>query len=167
MPDRIIRQLDGKRGGFLLITGIVWLAFGIGYVLEPGTQSRIKGFAWLPTWLNADELGWIWVIAGLIALTASVSGHQRPRWENAGFGALIVPPVLWVFVFGWATWLGEHPTGWISALIYAAFATIIWHCSSWPNPIKRSPAREAALLADRNVPVRPEHDELEGGGDQS
>ena len=43
MPERIIHTLDGKRGGFLFIVGIGWLAIGLSCTLGPSTQSRAKG----------------------------------------------------------------------------------------------------------------------------
>lgn len=134
MPERIIHTLDGKRGGFLFIMGIGWLAIGLSYALGPTTQSRARGFAWLPQWLDANELGWLWVATALIAIVAALTSRAHPRRENIAFGTLMIPPVLWSVIFGWATAIGEHPTGWISSVAYCLFAAIIWHCSSWPNP---------------------------------
>ena len=134
MPERIIHTLDGKRGGFLFIIGIGWLAIGLSYALGPTTQSRARGFAWLPQWLDANELGWLWVATALVAIVAALTSRAHPRRENLAFGALMIPPVLWSVIFGWAAIIGEHPTGWISSIAYCLFATIIWHCSSWPNP---------------------------------
>lgn len=134
MPERIIHTLDGKRGGFLFIMGIGWLAIGLSYTLGPTTQSRANGFAWLPQWLDANELGWLWVATALVAIVAALTSRNHPRRENIAFGAITIPPVLWAVIFGWAAIIGEHPTGWIAAISYSIFATIIWHCSSWPNP---------------------------------
>lgn len=144
MPDRVIHTLDGKRGGFLLIMGAGWLAIGLSYTIGPATQSRSRGFAWLPWWADANELGWLWVITAFISITAALTSRKHPRRENLAFGALMIPPVMWMVIFAWATIIGEHPTGWISSIAYSIFTTIIWHCSSWPNSARR-------------------HDETEGG----
>lgn len=138
MPDRLIPSIDGKRGGFLLIIGIGWLTIGLSYVLGPRTESRQAGFSWLPSWLDANELGWAWVAAGLTAIIAALVS-KRWKWvESLAFGALIAPTAIWTAVFTIAQTLGEHPYGWISAVSYGIFTAVIYHCSSWPNPVRRA-----------------------------
>lgn len=134
MPDRIIRRLDGPRGGFLLLMSVGYMALSLSYVAGPATASRMKGFAWLPQSIDANELGWAWVAVALLAFAGAWWGRQCRRIENWAFGGLILPPSLWAAVFVIAWVVGEHPTGWITAVSYGLYTSLAWHAASWPNP---------------------------------
>ena len=160
VPKRLLQCVNGKRGGALLIAGAGWLAIGLSYTIGPVTRSRIRGFAWLPEWLDSTELGWLWIVSAVIAIGSAVIGAKK--LENIAFGALMMPPVLWAAIFAYAFWIGEHDHGWISSISYVTFAGLIWHCSSWPNPA-RLPPDSTRPNHSRNADAGRASDEVTGG----
>lgn len=127
-----------RRALFLAIVAAWEVLIGTSYVAGPVTQSRANGFAWLPWWADANELGWAWVAAGAAGVWVAAR-RSRGRAEQAAFAALAAPPTLWVIVFAaaWAT--GAHPFGWVSALSYAGWVAVILLGSSWPDPAEGGP----------------------------
>ena len=133
MPHRLIKTINGYRGDFLLAGGTAFTAVGYSYV-SVTTPGREAGFAWLPTHLDSDELGWLWVGVGLFTLMAGLLSAKSLLLEKLGFMALVVPPLLWAFIFGGAWIQGSHPLGWVSTISYSLMAWWILIASDWPNP---------------------------------
>lgn len=134
------RRLSGKRAQFLLVHAALYACLGFSYVtIQPSERSsRAMAFSWLPSYLPIWVVGWIWIIAALIALFTAIESHP-PRSDRIGFMALTAVPIVWslMFLISWVTALvGDRgSTAWVSASIYAGYATIVLIVSSWPNPI--------------------------------
>lgn len=133
MPERIIKTIDGKRGSFLLFGGGAYLFIGLSYVLAT-TAGRVAAFSWLPSPLNSQNLGWVWVASGVLVTTAAVLSKPWRRLEAVAFSALMLCPGLWVLIFGMSTVLGVHPHGWVSAIAYGLISAWVWVVSGWDNP---------------------------------
>lgn len=112
-----------------------YVALGLSYVFGPATRSRQLGFEWLPASFDADELGWLWLIAALLGFIGGFFGVRYPRWESFAFGGLLIPPSVWAFCFLVAWVMGEHPFGWISTISYGLFTLISFHAAAWPDPV--------------------------------
>ncbi len=133
MPHRLIKTIDGPRGDFLLAGGLVFTAIGYSYV-STTTPGREAGFVWLPTHLDSDELGWVWVVVGLFTVTVALISARFKKLEALAFMVLVVPPTLWALIFIGAWLLGAHPNGWVSAISYSLMAWWVLIASDWPNP---------------------------------
>lgn len=137
IPRPIAKRLDGFRGAFILILSGPWLAVGLSYIFI-STPTRSKAFSYLPEFLNENELGWVWVIAGIVMLVCAYYGRQDPRFTSTGFRVAVVPPALWSCLF-FMVWLtGVLPTAIVYVVMYGTFACLIAFCAGWPNPHQRS-----------------------------
>lgn len=134
------RRLSGKRAQFLLVHAVLYACIGFSYAtIEPTERSsRAMAFGWLPDYLPISVVGWIWIIAAVVALATAIESHP-PRSDRIGFMALTAVPIIWslMFLISWVSALfsGHSSTSWVSACIYAGYATIVIVVSSWPNPI--------------------------------
>ena len=137
IPKRIASKLDGFRGAFLLVLSLPWMAVGASYVFI-STPTRSAAFSFLPELMNENELGWVWILAGLFLLLCAWRGKRHPKFTTIGFLVAIAPPALWasLFFIAWVT--GILPTAVVSVVMYATFAALIFFCSGWPNPIHRT-----------------------------
>jgi len=125
----------GRRGGVLLILGVIWVFIGISTILDPyAGVGRNRGLFHeaLPVWLRAT----LWIGTALLALSSAwrVAG-RRDDW---GYMALILMPTVRAMSYLWA-WLidlfGGHgdPTGWLGALVWATLAILVYTISGWPE----------------------------------
>lgn len=137
IPRPIAKHLDGFRGAFILILTAPWIAVGLSYVLI-STPTRSMAFSYLPDFLNENELGWAWVLAGIIMLICAWRGKAEPKFTTVGFLVAVAPPALWACLFFMAWVTGVLPTAIVSVVMYGTFACLIVFCSGWPNPHQRS-----------------------------
>lgn len=137
IPKRITNKLDGFRGAFLLVLSVPWMAVGASYVLI-STPTRSAAFSYLPELLNENELGWVWILAGLFLLFCAWRGQRHPKFTTIGFLVAIAPPALWASLFFIAFCTGILPTAIVSVVMYGTFVALIFFCSGWPNPGHRT-----------------------------
>jgi len=126
----------GRRGGVLLILGVIWVFIGISTIVDPsagfGADHQGLFHEGLPSWLRAT----LWIGTALFALSSAwrVAG-RRDDW---GYMALILMPIVRTASYAWA-WLihltGGHgdPTGWLGALVWATLAILVFTISGWPE----------------------------------
>ncbi|WP_309130073.1 hypothetical protein [Brevibacterium sp.] len=81
IPGPIANHLDGFRGAFLLVLSIPWVFVGWSY-LAVQTAARARAFAYLPDYLNENQLGWVWVIAALFIVACAALVRRHPRWTT-------------------------------------------------------------------------------------
>lgn len=81
--DRVIGYI-GFRGGALILFGVAYIGVGMGIVASPAAAPELF-YAHLPVIFRAL----LWIGVGLFSLLAAFV--EKPRWQNAGFGALFVP----------------------------------------------------------------------------
>lgn len=114
-------EVNGTRGRYLLTWGVGYIGIGMSNIVAP-TQRRVEAFEWLPFWDDPQLWGWIWLAAGIIAITTSFAyGHSLTnRSDRWGFMALTTPPLVWVVVFSVALMLDPARTYIATVLIYAS-----------------------------------------------
>ncbi|MFX4294113.1 hypothetical protein [Streptomyces bohaiensis] len=130
-----VRRRLGRRGAYLLVTGITWTLYGIGVIIDPrvGTMRAavvLRDAAPLQVW------GAVWVAGGVVA--AASAWAACPRWRALGFGAAMLPPLLWSLAFAWAWATGEYPRAWTGAAVWAGAAAKVWIVAGWtprPGPV--------------------------------
>lgn len=78
-------HLNGKRGRFLLATGIVNLSLGVGYTMGT-TKAHIEYFFHLP-FVTADYLGLLVVVASIVTICAALLSNRNSKVESFGWQA--------------------------------------------------------------------------------
>lgn len=114
-------EVNGARGRYLFTWGVGYIGIGMSNIVAP-TQRRVEAFEWLPFWDDPQLWGWIWLVAGIIAITTSFAyGHSLTnRSDRWGFMALAIPPLVWVVVFSVALMLDPTRSHIATVLIYAS-----------------------------------------------
>lgn len=76
-------HLNGKRGRFLLATGIVNLFVGVGYTMGT-TKVHTEYFSYLP-FVTADYLGFLIVVASIVSICAALVSNRHSKIESFGW----------------------------------------------------------------------------------
>lgn len=134
MPYRLIKTMDGRRGGFLFLSGVSYVVIGIVNVTTKISTAADLAFGWLPAHLSSATLGLVWIIMGLImAITGLISaGHSK--LESAGYVVSLIPPFTWAFVFSTSQLFG-NPYGVREGTIYFVISILMYYAAGWPNSI--------------------------------
>lgn len=136
MPRRIIKTIDGRRGAFLVIAGLMFLPVSVSYLFTE-TAHRASLIAWLPDWVRLWHFGVLFTIASVAGFVIGViSKRVSPRVVGHGFAAIMTPPTVAAGLALLATIFGGAPTGWVSFAYYGGLSALIYLASSWPNPIR-------------------------------
>jgi hypothetical protein len=125
-------RLNGRRGAFLLLFGLIYLVMGYALTLEltqPPPHARFlhDNFPW---WIRAT----LWGGCGFVALiTAFV---RDARFTIVGYTALSLPPAerLASYSLSWLVLDVDIRVAILGAIIYGALLTAILIVASWPEP---------------------------------
>lgn len=142
MPDRLIRRLDGPRGGGLFALGGLGVIHGLAYL--PVTGARLDV---LPTGLQiigdvvpVSGYGGAWFAVGGMALWASFTDHDgmRRRHQHWGFSWVFGLSLAWSFAYllGCALSIkaGAMDRQWIAGCYYLCLALVTVALSRCRNP---------------------------------
>jgi hypothetical protein len=127
-------RINGRRGAFQIVLGVVYLVVGSSFFFMPGTPSREETFRWLTAYV---PLGWfasLWIVAGCVALVCAFL--PRPR-DAAGFIALAFAPGIWVGLFTIGAFMSGSVLALVSAIIYGTFGAIPIIVSGMEGPRDR------------------------------
>jgi hypothetical protein len=123
---RLARKL-GHRGAFLLFLAI--LDFSYGYALLSASVSALQASPDLLLPMHA--WGWIWVAAGVVCLSGTVS---RRDWLQFIVAATL--KAAWAAVYA-DIWIVQNGTNaWVSVVVWASFALTVLVVASWPEPVR-------------------------------
>jgi hypothetical protein len=134
VPRRAARRLGrllGRRGAFLLAFGTVWGLIGYGQISAPQPDQR--GLHLLLDRVPLEVWGWLWITAGLVAITSAFLPQGSDRY---GFLALPVCVTPWIASYLAAWWQGTFPRGWIAAALYGGLAIGILVVAGWVEPAR-------------------------------
>ena len=134
MPYRLIKTMDGRRSGFLLIAGLGYVVIGIINVTTKTSMSADLAFGRLPAHLNSKTLGWGWIALGVFMLITSLISAGHSKLESTGYVVSLIPPFAWAFVFG-ASQLFGNPYGMRSGAVYFLISILMYYVAGWPNNI--------------------------------
>lgn len=108
--------------GGMWIIGVATLARGVSYLPALVNPERSAAH-FLETLLPPTAWAWAWLAAGVVALAASVCHRLLPL----ALGGVVGLHALWALSFFSATFTGDSPRGWVSAISYAAVAALaVW-----------------------------------------
>ncbi|MFD6149379.1 hypothetical protein [Streptomyces sp. NPDC060243] len=141
----MLRRLDkrlGRRGSYLACAGSAWTLYGAGVIIEPrpGTvRSMVILREIAPMWV----WGLIWVVCGLTAVAFGLARTGKDRW---GFGAAVLPTLMWAGAYGLAIVAGDFPAAWTGAAtwLFAALRLIV--VSGWPETTPTTTRRQDATI---------------------
>lgn len=127
-------RVNGKRGQFLLPLGVLHVIFGAAYVFPETSVSTARSVGFLLAWgIPVWVAGLPWILSGLAAAGAAFV-KAPPGRDGWGFQALSSVEVMWacVFAFSWA--IGDHPRGWLWAMVFGALAWAVLTVSGMVDP---------------------------------
>ena len=134
MPYRLIKTIDGRRGGFLLIAALGYVVIGITNVTTKTTVSADLAFGWLPAHLSSKTLGWVWIAVGVVMLITSLISAGHSKLESTGYVISLIPPFAWAFVFSTSQLFG-NPYGVRGGVVYFLISILMYYAAGWPNNI--------------------------------
>lgn len=137
MPHRIIKSIDGRRGGALALVSTVFLALGWSQLRDrPDGRSRV--LSWLPDWFGNDDLGMILIVAAGLALVCALVSKWSKRALALGYGLMFITASLLAVLYAVASVAGMTAAV-SSAAIFAGFAGLIYTISNWDEPHSSPP----------------------------
>lgn len=117
-----MKRRIGERRGILGLMGVPFVAFGLGILYNNGTgQNLAPSVEAIATAL----FGWLWIIAGFLAVIAMLASGTKKVAEEVGYGLLFAPPFVWMAAYiitiiyggGFAPFVGFLITGTFVVLI--------------------------------------------------
>lgn len=126
-----VRVYDYRRA-LLTLCAAFYITIGLAFVFMVASSDLDRGFGWLPTSADANELGWAWVAGGILI---GVAAWTPWRWsEKVAFGTAILLPAVWacIFAISWAAF--DNPLGLRSSLAWALITGLLVLVAAWPNP---------------------------------
>lgn len=121
----------GRRGTFLLFLTVLDLLYGLS-LAKPAATARqsptvhyIAHIAPLAAWAA------LWLAVGVVCAVGAFA--RRDQWAFASAMGL---KVLWGVTFGCGWAIAGLDRGWVSAVIWLAFAAVVFLIASWPEPVK-------------------------------
>ena len=136
MPHRVIKSIDGRRGGALTIIAGVFLALGASQMRARSQRSQV--LAWLPDWFGNDDLGIALLALAGVALACSLISKWS-KWALAvGFACAMLAAAGLAAIYGTAAIFGLIPD--VSmAVVFAGFTCLIYSISGWDESRPRPP----------------------------
>ncbi|MFJ5294534.1 hypothetical protein [Streptomyces sp. NPDC088348] len=130
-PSRAWRALSarlGRRGAYLFSAGCAWTGYGIGVAIDP-RYGTVRGVTILARYCPLTVFGWLWIVCGLTACVCAF--FRTPGRDRIGFGAAVLPALLWAGAYG-ASWItGDYPKAWTSAISWGFAAIRLMVVSGW------------------------------------
>lgn len=131
---RAARRL-GHRGALLILLGTIALLYGVSLITTPPLPNP-PGLRLLLGVMGLHGWGATLAAAGAVAILCSPLPHGRD-WP--GFAVLVLVWLPWSASFFVSWWPdGSNARGWVSAIVFVAFAGIPAVCATWPEPQARS-----------------------------
>lgn len=115
---RKLFRLNGRRGAFQFLFGVVYIVVGCSFIFTPQAGARQASLQWVTAFVPLEPLAALWVVAGVLGLVSAF--HARPK-DWFGFAALVFAPAFWGSLFFIGSFVGT-PFAFVSAAIYWLFA---------------------------------------------
>lgn len=131
-----VGRLVGHRGALLTLLGVIALGYGASLITTPPAPNPI-GLRLLLGLMDLRCWGVTLIAAGVVAV---VCAPLRQGRDWPGFVALVLVWLPWSLSFLVSWWPGgENPRGWVSALVFAAFAGVPATAATWDEPAPATP----------------------------
>ncbi|MFC1410520.1 hypothetical protein ACEZCY_14780 [Streptacidiphilus sp. N1-12] len=113
-PRRLLHHL-GRRGGYLLTLGSGWVGYGASITVN-ARYGTSRGIAILTRVAPIPFWGWLWIAAGLLAITAGL--RRGALIDTIGYVCISIPPALWGAAYAVAWYTGAYQPVWGSAIAW-------------------------------------------------
>jgi len=137
----------GRRGIILIITGLIWLLYGIAIFNRPNSDRFSSPDHPEPIYvfnlLQNHWMGILWGVCGVIATFCGVLRSRRsvhPR-DGIGFNAILIPSIMWALLFLWSEIIyfftgGDYGNSGaiFGFLVWALVTAFILIIAGWPDP---------------------------------
>lgn len=130
----------GHRGALLTLLGGIAILYGISLMTVPPSPPQL-GLRFLLAFMSLHGWGTTLITAGSVAL---VCAPLRQGRDWPGFTALVLIWLPWSLSYFVSWWpQGENPRGWVTCMIFAAFAAVPAVGATWdePEPVPRTARR--------------------------
>ena len=107
------RIINGRRGSFQLLFAFVYLILGWSFLIAAPSAGRQAALGWMGGLV--PHLGYIWLVAAVLALTAV---HKARGDDSYSYAALTFAPIVFGGLFLIGIVLGAPITGLISTVTY-------------------------------------------------
>jgi hypothetical protein len=99
-----------RREIFLALWGAGWITYGVSLLTQP--PSDLRGLKLIVQVAPLCAWAWFWIPAGLITIAGAVLRRRHRVWDDIGFIAAAVPPLLWSvsYIISWFP-EGNFPRG--------------------------------------------------------
>lgn len=129
---RDLRYRIGRRGCSLLFFALVDLVYAVGLLAAPAETRAQPTYMFLVAVLPLSVWAVLWGSVGALCAVQAFMLRDRlafacASWLKVGWGS--------VHLFGWL--IGVVPRGYVSAVIWLAFAGFVQVIATWPEPIRR------------------------------
>lgn len=121
----MIRRI-GRRGAALAFFALVDYVFAWTMIAAPSPDRPSA------RWIASIMPPWCWAAVWLTVGVVVTVGVFR-ICDREAFAAAIGVKVLWatVHLVGWVA--GQNPLGWVTAVVFYAFAAFVWLIAGWPE----------------------------------
>lgn len=126
LPSRFGHRL-GYRGLALTMFGAMFAVIGAGTAANPVIVHELV-HTHLPTWFRVT----MWVGCGAVGMITA----WWTRAQFIGFAALVVPPVVRAYSYGYALISGPNMERLSGTALYLLLAATLLLFSAWPEPTK-------------------------------
>jgi hypothetical protein len=109
------------RGLALATSGISWICYGLSITVQP-RYGTVRGISILLDLMCMTAWGWLWIIAGAVALVYAL---VRPGRDLVGVAAAMGPPLLWAAAYALGAASGRSAVAWGSVAPWASHAVLI------------------------------------------
>lgn len=119
---RLVRMV-GRRGAFLLFLALLDVLYGYSIAVSPAPQEQAYSLI-----LPARVWAVAWIAAGVVC---AASAPARRDWP--GYTAAAVIKMSWAALWARLWIVGGFPRGWVSLVVWAAFAGVVVMVAGWPE----------------------------------
>lgn len=86
---------------FLALWGTGLVTYGVSLITQP--PADLRGLHLVVQIMSLHSWAWFWILLGLLSVAGSILRARSLLWDDAGFAAAAVPPLLWSvsYVSGW------------------------------------------------------------------
>lgn len=128
VTGRRLWRCIGRRGTTLLFLATLDIIYAASLAKPPAEAARSATIIYITHVAPLGVWAALWGAVGLVCLAGAFT--RRDRWA---FTAAIGLKVLWgtVFLAGWA--INGLDRGWVSAVIWLAFALLVYVIAGWPE----------------------------------
>ncbi|WP_329140859.1 hypothetical protein [Streptomyces sp. NBC_00670] len=109
------------RGLALATSGVSWICYGLSITVQP-RYGTVRGISILLDLMCMTAWGWLWIIAGAVALAYAL---VRPGRDLVGVAAAMAPPLLWSAAYAISAASGRSAVAWGSIAPWASHAVLI------------------------------------------